>query len=69
MTRNPQFHGRAEHIDMKYHYIRDQVKENEIDLKYCRSEDMIADIMTKGIGRLQFNKIEKNYWIEEFYGL
>ena len=37
------------HIDMKYHYIRDEVKANEIELKNCRSEDTIADIITKGI--------------------
>ena len=57
MAKNPQFHGRAKHIDMKYHYIRDQVKANKIKLKYCQSKDMIADVMTKGIGRLQFNKL------------
>lgn len=57
MTKNPQFHGRAKHIDMKYHYVREQVKSNEIQLKYCQSGDMIADIMTKGIGRVQFDKL------------
>lgn len=25
MTKNPQFHGRAKHIDIKHHYIREQV--------------------------------------------
>ena len=57
MAKNPQFHGRAKHIDMKYHYVRELVKSNKIELKYCQSKDMIADIMTKGIGRIQFNNL------------
>lgn len=30
MTKNPQFHGRSKHIGIKYHYIREQVKERSI---------------------------------------
>ena len=33
MAKNPQFHGRAKHIDMKYHYVRELVKSNKIELK------------------------------------
>ena len=66
MAKNPQFHGRAKHIDMKYHYIRDQVKANKIKLKYCQSKDMIADVMTKGIGRLQFNKFRAMIGLKDF---
>ena len=47
MAKNPQFHGRAKHIDIKHHYIRDQVTEGAIALKYCPTIDMIADILCK----------------------
>jgi len=30
MTRNPQYHGRAKHVDIKCHYIRDQVQTDQI---------------------------------------
>ena len=40
---NPQFHGRAKHINIKFHFIREQVKAKTVELKYCRSSDIIAD--------------------------
>lgn len=66
MTKNPQFHGRAKHIDMKYHYVRELVRENKIELRYCQTGNMIADIMTKGIGRVQFEKLRNMIGLQNF---
>ena len=30
---------------------------NKIGLKYCKSNEMIANILTKGIGKIQFAKL------------
>ena len=49
MTKNPVNHGRAKHIDIKYHHIRDEVKRGEVKLQYCETAAMLADIMTKGL--------------------
>ena len=49
MTKNPVNHGRAKHIDIKYHHIRDEVKRGEVKLEYCETAVMLADIMTKGL--------------------
>ena len=49
MTKNPVNHGRAKHIDIKYHHIRDEVKRGEVKLKYCETKTMLADITTKGL--------------------
>ena len=57
MSRNPQFHGRSKHIAIKYHFIRDETKNGTIDVHYCRSEDMIADMMTKGLYAERFEKL------------
>ena len=57
MTRNPQHHGRAKHLDIKFHYIREMVTMNKIELKYYKSDEMIADMLTKGIGKIQFAKL------------
>ena len=51
MTKNPQHHGKAKHIDIKFHYIREMVTMNKIELKYCKSDEMIADILMKEIGK------------------
>jgi hypothetical protein len=57
MTKNPQFHGRAKHISIKYHFIREQVEKGTVTLKYCPSENMIADMLTKGLSKEQFYKL------------
>lgn len=57
MSRNPQFHGRAKHIDIKHHYIREQVSNGTIMLEYCSTSEMLADILTKGLTREIFCKL------------
>lgn len=47
LSKNPVLHGRTKHIDVRYHFLRNLVEDGEIDLLYCRSEDQIADILTK----------------------
>ena len=42
-------HQRTKHIDIKHHFIRDLVLDNVISLLYIPTEDMIADVMTKGL--------------------
>ena len=49
MTKNPQFHGRAKHIAIKYHFIREQVQNGTIKLKYCPTSQMLGDVFTKGL--------------------
>ena len=49
MTKNPVNHGRAKHIYIKYHHIRDEVKRGDVMLEYCETTTMLADIMTKGL--------------------
>ena len=46
MTKNPQFHGCAKHIDFKHHFIREHVSRGTVQLEYCPMTDMTADILT-----------------------
>lgn len=57
MARNPQFHGRAKHIDIRHHFIRERVNEGDIKLVYCPTGDMIADMLTKGINQHQLKNL------------
>ena len=65
MTKNPQFHGRAKHIDIKYHFIREQVNSGNIMLKYCPTDRMTADMFTKPLSNEQFCKLRKKAGIVE----
>jgi hypothetical protein len=44
--------GNIKHdIDIQYHFIREGVQDGKIDLRYCLTEDMLADGMTKALAR------------------
>ena len=57
ISKNPQFHGRTKHIDVKFHFVREKCKENVIQLTYCSTNDMIADIFTKGLNKDKFKRL------------
>ena len=57
MSKNPQFHGRSKHIDIKFDFVRDQCNVNAIQLKYCPTDDMIADVFTKGLSHVKFKRL------------
>jgi hypothetical protein len=48
---------RTKHIDVRYWYVNAQVQNEVVKLAYLPSSDMIADILTKPLGRIQFTKL------------
>ena len=51
LAENPQNHQRSKHIDIKYHFVRHQVKEGRIDLRYLPTAQTTADVLTKALPR------------------
>ena len=56
LTRNPEYHARTKHIDIQFHFIRQHVESATIELLYCPTHEMTADIFTKPLPRPQFEK-------------
>jgi hypothetical protein len=51
---------RTKHIDLKYHFIREQIKNSLVELKFVRSEENQADLFTKNLDSEKFNFHSKN---------
>lgn len=50
---------RLKHIDVRYRFVQDEVQRRTVRLKYVASEEQMADIMTKGLTRVQFEKLRE----------
>ncbi|GJT08815.1 hypothetical protein Tco_0843277 [Tanacetum coccineum] len=48
-------HSRAKHIDVRYHFIKEQVENGIVELYFVRAEYQLADIFTKPLPRERFN--------------
>jgi hypothetical protein len=57
MSRNPILHSRSKHIDIRYHFIREAVDHGVIDLTYCPTKEMVADVLTKPLPKGQFEHL------------
>lgn len=54
LMKNPVFHGRSKHINIRFHFIRECVENGEIKVSHICSNEQKADILTKPLGRLKF---------------
>ncbi|KAF3635040.1 Ubiquitin carboxyl-terminal hydrolase family protein [Capsicum annuum] len=63
LSKNPVNHGRSKHIDVTYYFLRDLNNEGTIELQYCRSQDQLADILTKPLRFLPFQQLRRSMGI------
>ena len=47
------FHGRTKHFKIKLDFLREAQKE-EVTMLYCRTNDQIADVLTKAFSKANF---------------
>lgn len=54
LANNTTSYTRVKHLDIKHHFLRDNIENGNLVLKYCPSELMIADLLTKALPAPRF---------------
>jgi hypothetical protein len=63
IAQNPVHHQRSKHIDIRYHFIRNAVQNDQVKIDYVPTANQTADILTKALGPQQHVRC-----IEGLYG-
>jgi hypothetical protein len=50
---------RTRHFNIKYYYITDLIEQKQVTIKFCLTDYMIADYMTKSLMGANFNKFRR----------
>ncbi|XP_068490452.1 secreted RxLR effector protein 161-like [Phaseolus vulgaris] len=62
LSKNPVMHGRSKHIRVRFHFLRDLVKSEKIELVHCGTQKQVADVMTKALKVGSFSKNLERIW-------
>jgi hypothetical protein len=65
LCKNPVLHGRSKHIDTKFHYTRERIEAGEMEVEHVGTEDQVADILTKALGRNKFVELRQKIGVQK----
>jgi hypothetical protein len=57
LAKNPIFHKRSKHIDVRAHFVRELAEEGKLIIEHIASKDQVADLLTKPIPSTQFRRL------------
>nr|KAJ0196411.1 hypothetical protein LSAT_V11C700384790 [Lactuca sativa] len=57
LTKNPVFHGRSKHIHTRFHFIRNCVEREQVEVENIPGGEQRADILTKPLARTKFKEM------------
>ena len=59
IAKNPRDYSKTKRVDIKFHFVCNHVDNQNIKLEYYPTDEMIADIMTKGLNVNKYEKFRK----------
>ena len=56
LSKDVRYYTRTKHIDIQWHFIREQVASGSITIKYIPIKEMAADSLIKALDRVKFQR-------------
>jgi hypothetical protein len=63
LTKNPILHDRSKHIDIKFHYTRECVEREDVELEYISTNEELAYTLMKALGTKHFHELREKIGI------
>lgn len=57
MVNSERIERRSKHIETRYFFVRDLQQKQMINVRYCPTETMLADLLTKPLARVRLGKL------------
>ncbi|KAJ0613659.1 putative RNA-directed DNA polymerase [Helianthus annuus] len=54
LSANPVFHARTKHVEVDFHFVREQVAKGKLSVRFIKTDDQIADVFTKPLSSQRF---------------
>lgn len=59
LVKNPEFHQRTKHIDIRFHFIREKLQDQLFEIVYVDTDNQKADLFTKALAKDKHKRLCK----------
>ena len=65
LAKNSVYHDRSKHIDTRFHFIRQCVQTEAIELEYVNTDEQLTNILTKPLARQRFLELREKIGLKK----
>lgn len=67
ISKNLVLHSRTKHIPIKYHFLREQVSDQQVMLEYVSTKDQLVDVFSKPLPKDTFERLRQQLGVVSLY--